>query len=135
MAFNSRQYEWAEVTVILGGKDLLTIRAIKYKKTSDNEALHAKGRNAISIQRGNVTVEGEVSILQSELMELEESAPNKDILQLALDMEVSYLANGVLRTDRVTGIRFGEYEKSLTQGDKFMEIPIPFLALDVVPGV
>lgn len=135
MAFNSRQYEWADVTVILGGKDMLTIRGIKYKKTSDNEALFAKGRHAISIQRGNESVEGEIGILQSELIELEESAPNKDLFQLSVDIEVSYSSNGVVRTDRVTGVRFGEYEKSFAQGDKFMEVPIPFLALKVVPGV
>ena len=34
-------------------------------------------------------------------------------------------------TDRVLGIRFQEYSKELKQGDKFMEMTLPFLAIMV----
>jgi len=131
---NSRQYEWADVTVIVGGKDMITIRAVKYKKTVDREAQFSKGRKAHSIQTGNITVDGEIAVLQSEIIEMEESS-NQGILDMSVDIEVSYSANGILRTDRIEGARFTEYEKSLTQGDKMMEITIPFLALDVEEGV
>lgn len=131
---DSRQYEWADVTVIFGGKDLTKITAINYKKTADREAVFAKGRKAHSIQTGNISVEGSLTLLQSDVIDIEEST-GKDILSASVDVEVSYFANGVLRTDRIIGVRITEYDKSLAQGDKMMEIELPYLALDVNEGV
>lgn len=56
------------------------------------------------------------------------------ILDLQLDGVVCYgnPANGdVLVTDVVQGIQFTEEPKELKQGDKFMEITLPFIALRV----
>jgi|SRR5690554_102297 len=131
---NSRQYEFADITVIFGGKDITKLRNISYKKTADREAVFGKGRYAHSIQTGNISVEGSVTMLQSDVIDIEE-ATGRDILSASVDIEVSYAANGVLRTDRVIGARISEYEKSMAQGDKFMEIELPFLALDVNEGV
>lgn len=39
------------------------------------------------------------------------------------------------RTDRIVGLRFTEAAKELKQGDKFMEITIPFIALRVQNNV
>lgn len=134
MAFNSRQYEWADVTVLIGGKDMQTIQSVKYEEKIEREAIYGKGRNPLSIQSGNISVEGEIGILQSELIDLEESA-NGGILSLAVDIEVSYAANGVIRTDRIEGARFTEHNKEISQGDKNMEITIPFIAMNVEHGV
>lgn len=134
MAFNSRQYEWADVTVLVGGKDMQTIQSVKYEEKIEREAIYGKGRNPLSIQSGNISVEGEIGILQSELIDLEESA-NGGILSLAVDIEVSYEANGVIRTDRIEGVRFTEHNKEINQGDNIMDITIPFIAMNVEHGV
>lgn len=134
MAFNSRQYEWADVTVLVGGKDMITLQSIKYDDKVEREAIYGKGRNPISIQTGNRSVEGEIGILQSDLIDLEDSAGGS-ISSLAVDIEVSYVANGVIRTDRVEGVRFTEHNKGMGQGDKIMEVTIPFIALNVEHGV
>lgn len=133
MAFNSRQYEWADVTVLVGGKDMLTIQSVKYDDKVEREAVYGKGRNPISIQTGNRSVEGEIGILQSELIDLED-ASNGSILSLAVDIEVSYAANGVIRTDRIEGVRFTEHNKEFNQNDKHMEVTIPFIAVNVEHG-
>lgn len=135
MAFNSREYEWADITLLLGGVDITGIRGIKYKEEIEREHLHAKGRNAHSIQSGNVTVSGEITLLQSELDALIKQG-NGSIIGLALDAEINYgNPPSVPTTDRVLGIRFTEYEKGMDQNDKFMEITLPFLALKVQNNV
>lgn len=134
MAFNSRQYEWGDVTVVLGGRDITGIRGIKYTEKGEKEALFAKGRHAHSIQTGNITVEGEITVLQSELIALER-AGNGSILGLNVDAVVSFgnpALGDAMTTDRIVGISFTEAPKEMKQGDKNMEISIPFIALVVI---
>jgi hypothetical protein len=131
--FNSRQYEWADLTLVLGGKDITGIRGVKYSEKAEKEALFAKGRYAHSIQTGNVAVEGEITLLQSEYEALV-IAGGGSVLGLSLDGVFGYGNPALGDTpifDRVLGISFTEAAKELKQGDKFMEITLPFVALSV----
>lgn len=133
MAFNSRQYEWADLTLILGGRDITGFRGIKYSEKIEREAIFAKGRDAHSIQSGNSTVEGEITLLQSEYEALVKSGKGS-VLSLSLDALVAYgnpLNADAIITDRLIGLRFTESSKELKQGDKMMEISLPFIALRV----
>jgi hypothetical protein len=133
MAFNSRQYEWSDVSLVLGGRDLTGIRAVKYTEKMEREPIYAKGRNPHSIQTGNASYEGEISVLQSEYEALV-LAGGGSIMGLSLDAIVSYgnpqNADPII-TDKVLGIMFTEASKEFKQGDKFMEMKLPFVALDV----
>lgn len=131
--FNSREYEWADVSLVLGGNDVTAIRGVKYTEKGEKEPLFAKGRHAHSIQTGNVTVEGEITLLQSQVIALEK-AGNGSILGLNLDAVVAYgdpSKGDAMVTDRIVGVSFTESPKELKQGDKFMEVTIPFIALRV----
>ena len=131
MAFDGRQYEWADLSLILGGNDLTGIRGVKYSEKMEREPVYAKGRYAHSIQSGNSAVEGEVTLLQSEYEALV-AAGNGNVLSLSLDAEVNYgNPPDASTTDRIIGLRFTEAAKELKQGDKFMEITLPFVALRV----
>jgi len=133
MAFNSREYEWADLTLILGGRDVTGIRAIKYAEKIEREAVYAKGRDAHSIQSGNSAVTGEVTMLQSEYEALVTSGKGS-IMSLSLDALVAFgnpLNLDAIVKDRIVGLRFTETSKELKQGDKFMEITLPFVALRV----
>ena len=132
--FNSREYEWADLTFLLGGKDLTGFRGIKYTIKQEKEVVYGKGNMPIAIQKGNKSIEGEITILQSELETMRLQSGTKSILDLQLDGVVCYgnPANGdVLVTDVIQGIQFTEEPKELKQGDKFMEITLPFIALRV----
>lgn len=134
MAFDSRQYEWADLSLVLGGRDLTGIRGLKYTEKAEKEPLHAKGRFAQSIQTGNITIEGEITLLQSELLALEQ-AGNGSIMGLNVDGIAGYgnPSEGTpLVTDRIVGISFTESTKEFKQGDKFMEITLPFQAIRIV---
>ncbi len=131
--FNSRQYEWADLTLILGGRDITGIRAVKYSEKIEREALYAKGRRPHSIQSGNIAYEGEIEVVQSEYEALRQ-AGNGSVLSLSLDGIFAYgnpINGDAMIIDRVVGIRFTEAAKEIKQGDKFMTIKLPFVFIKI----
>lgn len=131
--FNSREYEWSDVTVVLAGRNVTGLRGISYSSAQEKEALYAKGNKPHAIQRGNLSYSGSIRLLQSELIALQQVSGGS-ILRLSLDVVVSYgnpTRGDVLHTDLVRGVEFSDEPKSINQNDKFMEIELPFIALDV----
>ena len=131
---DSREYEWADVTVVMAGRDVTGIRGVSYTASQEKEALYAKGSKPHGIQRGNKSYEGSVRILQSELEALQDAAGG-DILDVNLNIVVSYgnpTKGDIIRTDLLKGVEFTSVPKALNQNDKFMEIELPIVMLDVV---
>ncbi len=132
MAFDSREYEFADITLIMGGKDITGVRGIKYTVKQEKEAIYGKGNDPIKIQKGNRSYEGEITCLQSELESLIAASEDKSILSLQLDAVVCYgnpSKGDVLITDVLQGIQFTEETIEMKQGDKFAEIKLPFIFL------
>jgi len=135
---NGREYEWADISLVVGGIPMVGFRKVSYKQSREKEQLFAKGRKAHSIQAGNESVTGSLSFTQSQLEALE-LATGGNLLDAKVDIVVSYgaemnassVASAVISTDVIVGAEFTEYEKGMSQGDKFMEIEMPFLALDI----
>lgn len=131
--FNSKEYEWADMALLMGGRDVTGIRGIKYSEKIEREAIYAKGRYPHSIQSGNVAYEGEITLLQSEYEALVKAGKGS-VLNLTLNAVVSYgnpLNGDAMTTDMVENLRFTEAAKELKQGDKNMEVTLPFIALRV----
>lgn len=131
--FNSRQYSFADLTLEIGGKVITGFRGLKYSSKQEKELLHGKGNKPISIQRGNITHGGEITLLQSELETLRVSGDGS-VLGLNLDATAVYgdPANGdTVITDKILGIEFTEDAKEMKQGDKNMEVTLPFICLDI----
>ena len=132
--FDTREYEWADVTVVIAGRDITGIRGVSYTKSQEKEALYAKGNKPHGIQRGNKTYEGSIRILQSELDALNLMAGG-DVLDINFNIVVSYgnpSRGDVVKTDLLVGAEFTSAPKSLNQNDKFMEIELPIVMLDVI---
>ncbi len=130
--FDSRQYEWADITVFAGNRDITGIRAIKYTTKQEKELLHAKGNKPMSIQKGNITNEGELGLLQSELEALE-VAGGGSILGLELTVVICYgnpSKGDMIKTDVLVGVQFTEDPRDMKQGDKFMDVALPFIFLE-----
>lgn len=133
--FNSRQYEFADMTLFLGNRDVTGFRSIKYTEKQEKEPLHGKGNKPLSIQKGNKTYEGSIGVLQSELEALEVAAGGS-ILDLELTAVVNYgnpTKGDMVKTDELIGVQFTEVSRELKQGDKFMEIELPIVFLDRKP--
>lgn len=129
---NTREYEWSDVTVVLAGRLVTGLRGIKYGAKQEKELLHAKGNKPHSIQRGNKTYEGEITLLQSEYEALRK-ASGGDILDASMDIVAAYgnpTAGDVITTDMLIGVEFTEDSTEWKQGDKFQEKTLPFIYLD-----
>ena len=130
---NTREYEWSDVTVVLAGRLVTGLRGVKYSAKQEKELLHAKGNKPHSIQRGNKTYDGEITLLQSEYEALKK-ASGGDILDASMDIVAAYgnpNAGDTITTDLLIGVEFTEDNTEWKQGDKFQEKTLPFIFIDL----
>lgn len=128
---NTREYEYADVTVLIGGKVITGLRGVKWGKKQEKELLHAKGNQPHSIQRGNITYDGEVTLLESEYEALR-LASGGDILDISFDMVIvtgNPSKGEPMKTTILKGAEFTEDTSEWKQGDKFQEKRLPFIYL------
>ena len=134
MAFDTREYEYADMTLVLGGKDITGLRALTYDEEQDKEPVYGKGNKPRKIQKGNIKYSGELVILQSDYETLVANSQTKSVLDLQVNAIVSYgnPSNGdVVLVDVLKAIQFTKAPKGMKQGDKFAEIKLPFIFLEV----
>lgn len=133
--FNSKEYGWTNVTVVLLGKPVEGIRGIEYKSKRAKELLFASGKKARGIQMGKKEYEGTITVLQSELIALQKAAKAKgydDVTDLEFDVIVSYISeSGVVQTDKIVNASITEAPNSIKEGDLYSEHALPFIACDV----
>ena len=132
MMFNSREYEWADIDVVMAGRPVTGIRGIKYNTKKEKELVYAKGNKPHAVQSGNYDHSGEITVLQSEYNALRQAAKG-DILGVSLDIVVAYgnpTRGDAITTDILVGVEFTEDNTEWKQGDKFQEKTIPFVFLD-----
>lgn len=131
--FDTREYEWSDITLIVAGRDVKGFRGVKYTEKQEKEALYAKGNKAHSIQRGNISYEGELTMTQSEyellLMSMGGSILNGRVLQIT----VAYgnpSKGDLMITDTLLHVEFTEDSTEWKQGDKFQEKSLPIIFMD-----
>ena len=130
--FNSREYEWSDINVVMAGRNVTGFRAVSYTSKQEKEALYAKGNKPHSIQRGNKSYEGSISLVQSEYEALKQAAGG-DILDASIDLVVSYgnpTKGDTIVTNLLQGVEFTDDKTEWKQGDKFQEKELPFIFLD-----
>jgi len=134
MAYDSREYEWADISVDINGRDITGITAVKYTEKIEVEPLYAKGRRPHSIQTGNMSFEGEIEVTQSEYEALVKGG-NGSVLRLrGLNATICYgnpSDGDAMIKDRLEGIQFTEAGKEVKQGDKSVKVKLPFMATDL----
>lgn len=131
--FNSREYEWNDISVVMAGRLVTGLRGIKFGSKQEKEHLFAKGNKPHSIQRGNISYSGEITITQSEYETLLASAKG-DVLNAQFDVVVSYgnPSKGEASATRIlVGCEITDDEEEWKQGDKFLEKRLPFLFVDL----
>ena len=131
---NTREYEWSDVTVVVAGRDVTGIRGVSYNSDQEKEALYAKGNKPHGIQRGNKSYSGSIRLLQSEYDALN-TAAGGDALNVSFNIVVSYgnpSKGDIIHTDLLSGVEVTSKPKGLNQNDKFMEIELPLIMLDVI---
>lgn len=136
MAFNSDLYAWKDMSIVLDGRTVTGVQAVKYKVSSDDAPVFGAGKKALAIMSGNESVEGSITLLQPELELLQAAAqaarPGAKFTDFYHELVCSY-ENGFGKavTDVIKYVKFTEFEKGMEQNDKEMPVEISFLALDV----
>ena len=130
---NTREYEWSDVTVVMAGRNVTGIRGVSYNSDQEKEALYAKGNKPHGIQRGNKSYTGSIRLLQSEYDALN-AAAGGDALNASFDIVVAYgnpTHGDIIKVDLLVGVEITSKPKALNQNDKFMEIELPLIMLDI----
>lgn len=131
--FDTREYEWSDITLIVAGRDVKGFRGIKYSEKQEKEALYAKGNKAHSIQRGNISYEGELTMTQSEYELLRLSMGGSILNGRVLQITVAYgnpSKGDIMITDTLLHVEFTEDSTEWKQGDKFQEKSLPIIFMD-----
>lgn len=132
--FDSKEAEWADMVVMIGGSPVTKIRGVKYKAKQEQEALHGAGNEPIGIQSGNKSYEGEIKLLKGAVDDMNRAAVavgGKSLIDVAFDLVITYKPQGtrLLQTDTCVSVRVSEFEKGWEQGAKFMDISLPIIFL------
>lgn len=137
--FNSSEYSWCDIELVMHGRKVTGLRGIRYKSGQEKEAIYGAGCEPVALGRGNKAYEGEVTVLQSEYEALVRAAgKGRDVTDLrGFDIVIAHVPRdgGQIVTDIVKYAEFTESEKSWKQGDKFIEIALPFVALGIDKNV
>ncbi|MFK7113370.1 hypothetical protein V3468_02835 [Flavobacterium oreochromis] len=131
--FNSKQYAWKDITIVIGGRILEGVSEIEYTEKQEKETLRGRGDKGLAIIRGNKDFDGKLTIWQSELEAMVQDSPDKDVLALNFDVVISYIPDGIGQPviDILKGCEFTEIKKGMKQGDKNMLVEMPIIFLDV----
>lgn len=139
MAFNTKEYTWSDVRVVLLGRELTGIQAVSYKMAQDKEPVYGRGNEPLAIQSGNKSFEGSITLLQSELEALLAAVKAVNSLyhltDISFDLVVSYGNGASSSTDIIQSVEITEFDKGMGQTDKSMKIELPFLATGIKYGV
>lgn len=138
MAFDSREFEFADVKMSMLGVTSSGLRGLTYKKSQEKELVYAAGNQPKSIQRGNKKYEGTLTLLKSDLdmyNQAARAAGYEDITDVPgnlINISCVYQKTdgaAALSTDSCINVEFTEFEDGMKQGDKFKEISLPFIFL------
>lgn len=135
--FDSKECEWADMSILFAGAPLVKIRGLKYKASKEKQLLHGAGDAPISVQSGNRTYEGQIKVLKGALDDMNIAAlarGGNDVLDMHFDIIVTYKP-GIgrpLQTDTLVGVEIKDFEKGWEQGAKNMDITLPIVFMKLV---
>lgn len=137
MAFDSREFEFADIKVSALGVELTGLRGLTYKKSQEKEHVYGAGNQPKSIQRGNKKYEGTLTLLKSDLDVMNTAARTagyediSDVPGTNINITCVYQKSdtGRLATDSCINVEFTEWEDGMKSGDKFKEVNLPFIFL------
>lgn len=134
--FDRKEVEWADLDISFSGAKVGKARGLTARIEIDLEHLFAAGNRTISIQAGNESTSGMLKVLKQAVDDIwaaSIAAGARNPLYIEFDIVGSFKGVGTrpLKTLIIAGCRISAVEYNMSQGDKFMEIELPFLALEM----
>jgi hypothetical protein len=135
MNFDSLEYAWKDLEVVLLGRPLVRILEVSYTVEAAKTKIYGRGKKALGIQDGNESVSGSITVGQSELEALVRAVqavrPDGKITDFSFDLSISYVSAARIVRDRVVGCKFTSVPKGMSQGDSDSTHQLSFEALDI----
>ena len=140
MGFDTREFEYADIKVKTLGAELDGFRGVSYKKSQEKELVYGAGNKPKAVQRGNKKYEGSLMMLKSDFDALNTAAVASgyaditDVPGKNINITVLYQKDGnpLIQTATFLNVEFMEFEDGMKQGDKFKEISLPFICLNII---
>jgi hypothetical protein len=128
----SRQYGWGDLQISIGGVLRSDVTGILYKTRQEKVVSFGTGENARSVQRGAKKHDGFIYMKQSCINWLQDQIDSGCILDLQVDIVVTYgdaSKGDDVRTDKLYGVEFIEEAGGMMMEDMEKEYCIPFVFL------
>lgn len=135
-AFNSEEYGFNDLQVVMLGKPVIGLRGIRFKSMQEKANVHGAGSKPIARTRGQVNHEGSVKVLLSELnaMLISQGNPAKGVVGIKpFDIIVAFApsVSDVITTHRLVYCEFTECEVNVNSGDQEIEVELPIIIGDI----
>ena len=129
--FDSNEFTWSDMSFSVFGGTVIGIRELTYMKKQDKEPIYAAGNEPYDIQKGNKSYEGSMTLLKGEfdkLLKASKTAGFDDVLDLpGFPVTCSYSNDTRITTDKLLNIHFTQFNDGSKQGEKFIEVSLPFI--------
>jgi len=128
---NGKQYEYADITMIVLGTPILGVTNIEYGEEDNIENVYATGRYPIGRGYGQITPMAKVTILMNEVMNIVSQSPNGRLQDIPeFDIVVSFTdVNLIPVVHKIKNCKFKTNKISSATGDT--SIP---MEMDLVPS-
>lgn len=129
---NGINYDWANISFIIGGVPVTGITKISYNRKQKKENNYGAGPYPVSRGYGNVEYDASIELYLDEWKRIIAASPNRDPLQLPpFDIPVVY-GNGLdVTTDTLRSVEFMEDPFSGNQNDTKLMVTIPLLVAQI----
>ncbi len=130
---NTEEYAWSDIKVVMLGREVTGIRAVKYGTKWDKAAGYAAGNEPRFMERKNKSYTCEIKLLQSELEAIITSAAGDPVDIPPFDIVIAYVPTVGLPvvTDVVKYAEFDNFDKDSKQGDGSHEITMGIACLKI----
>lgn len=136
---HTNEFSWSHTTVKVLGATMIGIDGMGFNKKFDKEVIYGAGNDPIDIQNGNKSYDGTLDLKKYEVDKLNDAAlaaGYEDISEVpheAITIITSFKkgAGDKTRTITATGVAFTALPQSMKQGDKQMQISLPFIAIKI----
>lgn len=132
--FDTKECEWADFSLFINGVFISKIAGFTSRKRQEKEALHAHGNEPYSIQRGNKTYEGSLTLYKSAVDAINRAVQlsgGDDLLDAEFLMVGTFAPKGtrLISTRSCFGCEFMEDALEMTQNMKSIPVNLPFIFL------
>ena len=129
MLINGKNYDWANITLILFGVPVVGITDISWKEDNINVNNYGAGRYPVSFGQGNVSYSGSMTLYKEEVLAIINAAPGKSLANIPpVSVILQYSGDGVnYNTEEIQNVRFLSEDFKAKQNDTSLLMTVPFI--------